>query len=194
MTALQFRINATVLVLVLTAACESPLSTDVAAPVLTVGVGNATVTAFHAEVKGPITQFGSNRSTELPYWPSCANGAFICASATISTFGTAEYSYTLDAQAPLSASCASYEATVVFRLSDGSELTMNEVGTVCGHGESFRRVPAPGGSFGNPVEGAGSWSVASATGQFSGMTGGGTDTFVSAGANTSATYTGILED
>lgn len=192
MTAIRLRIPAAVFVAVIAAACASELPTDFAPPVLAADVGITEITTFHAEVKGPLAYWGGNRSATLPYWPACANGAFVCAKATITGFGNAEYSFVIDAFAPISASCAAYDATVVFTLQDGSILTLNETGTVCGPGGSFHQVPAPGGSFGNPVEGIGSWTVEAGSGQFAGVTGNGTDTFQSAGANTIASYAGVL--
>jgi hypothetical protein len=181
-----------ILVAVITTACTSELPTDLVSHALAKSVGITQTTAFHADVKGPLNHWGGNRASTLPYWPSCANGAFVCASATISGFGNAEYSFNIDSFAPISASCAEYDATVVFTLRDASTLTLTETGTVCGPGGSFIPVPAPGGSFGNPVEGIGTWIVQTGTGQFAEMTGNGTNTFLSAGANTIASYTGVL--
>jgi len=152
------------------------------------------IVIFHADVKGPLAHWGGNRSETLPYWPSCANGAFTCANATITGFGAADYSFSIDGIARISSSCAAYDATVLFTLPDGSELKMNESGSVCGPGGSFIPVPAPGGSFGNPVEGIGTWIVETGTGQFAGMTGSGTDTFLSAGANSIASYSGVVQN
>lgn len=186
------RISATAFVAVITTACASELPTDVASHTRAQLIGITAITAFHADVKGPLTHWGGDRSATLPYWPACADGSFVCANATIAGFGKAEYRFSIDSFAHISASCAAYGATVVFTLRDASALTLTETGTVCGPGGSFIPVPAPGGSLGNPVEGNGSWIVATGTGQFAGMTGNGTDTFLSAGANTIASYTGAL--
>jgi hypothetical protein len=188
------RIPATAFVGVITTACASELPTDVAPHAFAKHVGITAITVFHADVKGPLTHWGGNRSATLPYWPACANGAFVCGDGTITGFGKAQYNFNIDSFAHISASCAAYGATVVFTLRDASTLTLTETGTVCGPGGSFIPVPAPGGSFGNPVEGIGSWIVETGTGQFAGMTGSGTDTFLSAGANAIASYTGVLAD
>ena len=56
------RIPAAALVVVITTACASELPTDVAPHVLAKHVGVTEITAFHADVKGPLTQWGGNRS------------------------------------------------------------------------------------------------------------------------------------
>ena len=152
----------------------------------------AATTSFQASVKGPLSGLGSNRSATLPFWPACSDGSFTCGQASIAGFGSASYSFALDSFAPISSSCGEYHATVLFVLADGSTLTLSESGTVCGPGGSFIGVPAPGGSFGNPVEGAGAWVVENGTGEFAGMTGSGTDEFLSAGANFIARYWGVV--
>lgn len=192
MTVFHRRVPVVVFVTVIAAACARELPTDAALPALATGIFTTQTTAFHADVKGPLAHWGDNRSPTMPFWPSCANGAFVCAKATIAGVGVAEYSFVIDAFAPTSASCAAYDATVVFTLNDGSTLTLSETGAICGPGGSFHQVPAPGGSFGNPVEGSATWIVSGGTGQFAGFSGSGTNTFLSAGANTIATYAGVL--
>jgi hypothetical protein len=152
--------------------------------VIAIGPGaSAQTTAFRAEFDGP-----------SPKPAGCPDGAFVCGHGDVAGFGTADYGYFLDSFARVSASCASYIATVSIALTDSSTLTLEEAGTVCGPGGSFFPQPAPGGSYGNPVNGNGTWEVQSATGQFAGVTGSGTDTFHSAGAHFTASYVGNLDD
>lgn len=127
----------------------------------------------------------------------CPDGGVVCGDATIAGYGTGEYLYVLTSVTPLPDACdgsfaGGYTAIVTFTLADGSELTLDEAGHVCGPGES---LIAPGGlvSYGNPVEGVGAWDVAEATGRFAGLTGSGTDTFRSVGARIVATYIGTFE-
>jgi hypothetical protein len=84
-----------------------------------------------------------------------------------------------------------YTALVTFTLQDGSTLTLEETGYVCGPGNS---LIAPGGvmSYGNPVDGTGTWGVLDATGRFAGLSGSGVDTFRSSGAHFTASYAGTL--
>ena len=88
---------------------------------------------------------------------------------------------------PALASAFTYQATTTFELSDGSTLVLNESGLVCAPGNS---ASAPPQSFGFPEYANSSWTVESATGQFSELTGGGTDTLHAAGAHISGTYGG----
>jgi hypothetical protein len=129
--------------------------------------------------------------------PGCADGAFICGEAILNDFGPAIFSYFLTSVTPVPEGCGGYvvgmyTATTIFTLPDGSRLTLDESGSVCGPGNS---LTAPGGrySYGNPVDGNGVWDVETATGRFAGLTGSGTDTFRSAGAHVVATYIGTPE-
>jgi hypothetical protein len=147
---------------------------------------NADLLDFRAEVDDHTTKAAG-----------CPAGAVVCGEATIAGYGTGEYLYVLTSVTPLPGACdgsfaGGYAAIVTFTLADGSELTLDEAGHVCGPGES---LIAPGGlvSYGNPVEGVGAWDVAEATGRFAGLTGSGTNTFRSAGARIVATYVGKLE-
>ena len=126
----------------------------------------------------------------------CSDGAIVCVDAMLSPYGTARYSFFLTSTEGRAQACGryiggAYTAIVTFSLPGGSVLTLDETGLVCGPGNS---LIAPGGlvSYGNPVEGTGSWHVSGATGQFAGASGGGTDTFRSVGASFTASYTGIL--
>lgn len=151
-------------------------------------VAQATV-LLAAQVKG---------NTPMP--EPCPGGAFICSGATIAGFGNAEYLFFVTSLQAVAEACiqpsgpstaGAYTATTWFILDDGSTLMLDEVGMVCGPGAS---LVAPGGqhSFGNPVDGGGSWEVQDATGQFAGLTGAGTDAFHSVGAHFTAAYIGTL--
>ncbi|MGH9879518.1 MAG: hypothetical protein ACRD5H_17960 [Nitrososphaerales archaeon] len=137
-------------------------------------------TEFVAEVKGKVTRPDG-----------CPDGATACGKATIEGFGSAQYLFFITGFAPISDSCGEYTAIVTFTLVDDSTLTLDEVGTVCGPGNSF--FSTTGSSWGNPIDGSGAWTVQDGTGQFAGMTGSGTDEFEQAGANLKAIYTGTLE-
>ena len=141
--------------------------------------GSLTTTSFHAAIRGPMTK---------PV--GCASGITSCGSVEISAFGSGQFSFTITSFVRTPPSCATYDADVVFSLSDGSTLTLAESGTVCGPGMSFIPQPAPGGSYGNPVNGEGSWTIVGATGQFAGLTGTGTSRFDQAGAAIRGTYVG----
>jgi hypothetical protein len=165
-------------------AARALLALTLGLSVIAVGPGaSAQTTAFRAEFHGPSTKPAG-----------CPDGAFVCGQGDVAGFGTASYGYFLDSFAPLSASCASYIATVTIALTDESTLTLGEAGTVCGPGRSFFPQPAPGGSYGNPVQGDGTWEIQGATGQFAGLTGSGIDSFHSAGAHFTASYVGSLDD
>jgi hypothetical protein len=138
----------------------------------------AAQTAVTAKVKGHTTSSVS------------CDGANLCANAVITGFGSAEYSFTTTGFAFISAACGSYAATTTFKLQDGSTLTLNEAGTICGRGLSF--VKGSLTSFGNPRVISGDWVVQAATGQFAGMTGSGTNTLHFEGANRNGTYSGTL--
>ena len=142
--------------------------------------------SFYAEVKGPWQ--GANTKPG-----GCANDAFVCGSASIAGIGPAVYSYFVTSIDRTPAPCIYYTALVTFVTDDGSALTLAESGEVCGPGKSLFPQPAPGGSYGNPAIGTGKWEVLSATGQFAGTTGSGTNTFRSAGARLTAVYIGILD-
>jgi hypothetical protein len=133
---------------------------------------------FNAEVRGHTL-----RSV------SC-EGANLCSDAVIAGFGSAGYRFTTTGFAFISEACGSYAATTTFTLEDGSTLTLNEAGTICGRGPSF--VKGSLESFGNPRVISGTWVVQAATGQFVGMTGSGTNTLQFAGASRRGTYSGTL--
>lgn len=134
--------------------------------------------AFSAVTQGPMTK---------PV--GCAAGVTACGTADISGFGKGSFEFTITAFDRFPG-CGAYDADVVFSLPDGSTLTLAETGTVCGPGGSFIPQPAPGGSYGNPVNGTATWTVVAASGQFLGVSGGGTNSFKQAGASLHGEYIG----
>lgn len=122
----------------------------------------------------------------------CPDGVQICGVATIAGFvAPAEYRWTVISVAPPSGSCGNltewvdYGATSTFTLSDGSKLTLGEIGTACYPGKSF---PTGGISYGNPRTLSANWTVQSARGEFSGITGTGTTTGRTVGGVFHVTY------
>lgn len=135
---------------------------------------------FNAEVEGQVKK------------PTgCPEGAFACGGTTLAGFGSAEFLYYLTGGVPTSNECVDYTADAIFILTDGSRLVLDESGAACGPGNSFFNTPPH--SWGNPTEVEGSWTVAETTGQFSGLTGSGTNSAHSTGAHLSAVYEGTLE-
>ena len=142
-------------------------------------------TAFQASVKGI-----------SPKTKPCATT--FCGTASIAGYGPATWTINAISTTPASGPCPygppalasafTYQATTTFELSDGSTLVLNESGLVCAPGNS---ASAPPQSFGFPEYANSSWTVESATGQFSGLTGGaGTDALHADGARISGTYRG----
>jgi hypothetical protein len=120
----------------------------------------------------------------------------LCGTAYIGGYGIAEYGWSLIGANGPSGSCGphsglfDYRAIVRFTLSDGSTLTLQEVGTLCSPGNSF---PTGGfNSYGNPRFFDAHWKVGSATGQFAGLIGSGTSRGTFAGAAVTAHYDGTL--
>lgn len=114
-----------------------------------------------------------------------------CGTASIAGYGTATWTINAISTTTVSSACFSYQATTTFELlSDGSTLVLNETGLVCAPGNSSS---APPQSFGFPEYAKNSsWTVESGSGQFSGLTGAGTDALHAAGARISGTYSGTL--
>lgn len=138
------------------------------------------------------TNFNAKISAHITPHALCQDGVFVCGMATIVGFvNPAEYRLYVTSIAPPSRPCgkltagADYVATATFTLPDGSKLTMDESGTFCLPGNSF---PTGGISFGNPRTSFGNWTVRTARGEFSGITGSGTDTGLSAGGVSHFTY------
>jgi hypothetical protein len=109
---------------------------------------------FYAEIKGQMIK---------PV--GCQDNAFGCGKATIDRFGSAGYLLFQTEFEPTSRSCGDYTAVVTFTLADGSTLTLDKSGTVCGAGNSF--FSTSGHNWGNPIEASATWIVQDGTGQFS---------------------------
>ena len=144
-------------------------------------VSFAQTTAFNAGVIGHITRPSGG----------CASGASLCGSTVIEGFGPANYDIVFFSFVPTTDACGNYGASTTFTLGDGSSLSLGEVGVACGPGISFLHGPLFT-AYGNPRTWSGSWEIQSATGQFAGLTGGGTDAGHTAGAAVRATYRGTL--
>lgn len=121
--------------------------------------------------------------------PPCPTTAF-CGSANIAGYGAATWTLDFTITGAVSSACFGYTATTAFQLlSDNSTLVLNENALACAPGNSV----APPQSFGVPLYSKNStWTVAAASGQFSGMTGEGTDALRTDGARAYGTYTGTL--
>ena len=128
-------------------------------------------------------------TTTRPVGPSPDCTAFACLSAQVAGFGAATWQYYPGETVPFSTSCGTLSATAVITLADGNgELTLAETDVVCNPGASYN---APGSfkSYGNPFRITGTFTVVSATGSLSGLTGGGTVTVSGNGARLAASYT-----
>ena len=152
--------------------------------ILTVGSSLPQVFAetlpFYAEVSGQVKK------------PTgCPEEAFVCGETKLKDFGKATFLYYLTGGIPASNECVDYTAVAIFILADGSRLVLDESGAACGPGNSFFTTPPT--SWGNPTEVEGSWTVSEATGQFTGLTGSGTNKATSTGARLTAVYQGNLE-
>jgi hypothetical protein len=152
-------------------------------PAVAVGLSLAFAGAASAQ-----TGFQASVTAHVPKPKPCPNGAFFCGDA-ITNYGDATWTFTLISvtSPPPGAECGSYEATVTFALSDGSTLTLDENGTVCGPGKSLFSSRS-NNSYGNPFYLAGTLTVESATGQFNLISGPGSDSVHAAGAESSGTY------
>jgi len=144
-------------------------------------------TSFQASVTDTITR---------PAGP-CVNGAYACGTANIAGYGAATWNfYTTNSTSAYSPCGSTYTATTYFTLvSDpGSTLVVDESGSLCGlghDGAAYRGYFNNGSkAFGHPFAIAGSWAVDSASGQFAGLTGSGTDLVNVAGAHAAGSYTG----
>lgn len=144
--------------------------------------------------------FEAELTVNIPRLKPCDGDVLICGTAHLSPYGEAGYTLTVDSLEPQPLTCvapggtttgAAYTAIATFTLADGSTLALSEEGLVCGPGRSLS-APASWRTYGNPVDGSGRWSVRSATGQFSGLTGAGTDAFHTSGADFRITYLGTL--
>jgi hypothetical protein len=134
----------------------------------------------------------------LPAGP-CANGAYLCGTANIAGYGAATWDFYTTSSTGVYSRCGStYTATTYFTLvSDpGSTLVVDESGSLCGlghDGSAYRGYFNEGSkAFGHPFEIVGSWAIDSASGQFAGLTGSGTDQVHVAGAHAAGSYTSTL--
>ena len=150
---------------------------------LATGTASAQSTVFDASVRDHLTRPSG----------ACPAGASLCGQASIEGFGPAQYLFYVLSFAPTSNACGDYTATAIFTLGDGSTLTLDESGTACGAGPTFLKGPLFV-AYGNPRTFSATWEVVGGTGQFSGMTGSGTDAGHTAGASLRASYRGTLED
>jgi hypothetical protein len=144
------------------------------------GTASGETTDFNAAIEGKIQKPDGG----------CPGGARRCGDAAIDGFGPAEYEFFVTSAHPISDACVAYTGITTFTLEDGSVLTLDEVGTACGPGNSF--FNGGGRSWGNPDDVNGTWDVQSGTGQFEGMTGEGSGSTHSAGSHFRGTYTGTL--
>ena len=131
--------------------------------------------------------------------PGPAGCAFICGTADIAGYGQATWTWTPPSDfAPVNGpQCIPYGdqgifAQVTFVLPDAlnSTLVLNERGSVCTPGGSNSNQPYGfPGHVGHPAYVNGTWSVASATGQFAGLAGAkGNDALHAAGREASGSY------
>jgi hypothetical protein len=148
----------------------------------------ASAAAFNVQVRGHVTRSQA----------ACPDGAALCGTAYIEGYGDAEFRWFQIAGDDPSGSCGplsgflDYGAIVTLTLSDGSVLTLYEVGTQCTPGGSF---PTGGPkSYGNPRFFVADWQVVSAAGQFAGLTGSGTSSGKIAGAGIVSRYGGALNE
>ena len=144
-------------------------------------------TAFQADVTATDT---------LPAGP-CPTGAFFCGTADIAGYGAATWDLFVTSVTFSPTSCGTtYTAITDFTLaSDGSTLAVTESGPVCLPGKDAAGYFSEGPkAFGHPDFPNGTWTVdtAGSTGQFTGLSGSGTDALHAAGAHASGSYTGTL--
>jgi hypothetical protein len=157
-------------------------------PALVVGLSLAVAGGASAQAG-----FQATVKDHRPKPKPCANGDFICGSAT-TNYGDATWTFnpTTETPPPPGASCGSYTATVTFALGDASSstLVLDENGTVCGPPGNSLFAPGQQHSYGNPFYLTGSWIVETATGTFGSIAvgSGGTDTVHLAGSHASGTY------
>jgi hypothetical protein len=154
-------------------------------PALVVALSLAFAGAASAQTSFQATVNGINPKPK----PPCPTT--FCGTASIAGYGPATWTINAISTTTVSSACFSYQATTTFELlSDGSTLVLNETGLVCAPGNSSS---APPQSFGFPEYAKNSsWTVESGSGQFSGLTGAGTDALHAAGARISGTYSGTL--
>ena len=130
----------------------------------------------------------------------CLNGAYACGTAVLTGYGAATWNLFITGGTAVDSPCGStYTATTEFTLAADprSILVLDESGDLCGlghDGAAYRAYFVQGSNaYGHPFAIVGNWTADSAsTGQFSGVTGAGTDLINVAGANIAGTYQGTL--
>lgn len=127
----------------------------------------------------------------------CSNGAYYCGTADIAGYGTASWNFYVTGLTVSQTSCGStYQATTDFTLASdpGSTLVLDEAGPICGPGLDANGYFKEGSTaFGHPNSILGSWTVDPASsGEFSGLSGSGTDQASFAGAHGAGSYSGTL--
>jgi hypothetical protein len=129
----------------------------------------------------------------------CSNGAYICGTANIAGYGAASWNFYVLGNTAVPSPCGStYQSTTIFTLASdpSSTLVLDESGDLCGLGQdgaSYRSYFVEGSkAFGHPFAIVGDWTVVDATGQFSGLSGSGTDDVNVAGAHAAGRYDGTL--
>jgi hypothetical protein len=144
-------------------------------------------------------QAGVTLTNTLPFAKAggCSNGAYYCGTANIAGYGTASWNFYLTGATISQTSCGStYQATTDFTLASdpGSTLVLDEAGAACGPGLNANGYFKEGSTaYGHPNSIVGSWTVDPASsGQFSGLTGSGTDQASFAGAHGGGSYSGTL--
>jgi hypothetical protein len=147
------------------------------------------------------TPFQANvRATHTHNAPPCPNGLYVCGTATITGYGAASWDVNVINFDGIPTPCgSSYTATIEFTLvSDpDSTLVLDEAGSFCGLGHDGAAYRAfftqKDNAYGHPFSNMASWTVDStSTGQFSGLTGSGTDSWSGAGAHFAGSYNGTL--
>lgn len=163
---------------------STPRAITRAAIVALVGLGASLGSTAAASAQAG---FEASISAVNPKPQPCPNGEFSCGT-VVTGYGPAAWAFTVTSDMQTSSACGVYQAAVTFVLGDGSTLVLDESGTVCGPGNSLS-APRSLKSYGNPFTIIGSWTVQNASGQFQSLTGAGTDTLKTAGAQISGTYT-----
>jgi hypothetical protein len=157
-----------------------------------VGAVAIALTLAFAAAASAQSGFQASVTAKDPAPKPCPNGEFLCGTADIDNYGAAAWTFTLTSLT-VEGTCDTYSATVTFELADDSMLVLNENGIACGPGKS-NLSNASSRSFGHPADVSGNWTVQTADGRFTGLTGSGsgTDTLHAAGAAAAGTYSGSL--
>lgn len=158
-----------------------------------VGLAAATVfAAFPASAKTSVA-FSAEFKETFGRASSKPCNHFLCGVGTVAGYGSATSAFDVTDFAPIEGTnCADLEAIRVITLvSDGSTLTLDEVGTVCFPGQSFFTNGSQV-SFGNPADVETTWTVDRGTGVFRNAKGSGTDSGQNGGDQGHSSLTGTL--